>query len=375
VISKGHELSSGIKSYIIGRRCSSEADEEEKLKAAVLARAGVIEIRNVSDPGFKNEGEVLLRTKRAGLCGSDFHYFRSDLVGGEIIQHPAILGHECSAAVEEAGKDATRVKRGGRVAVDPAISCGVCDQCRAGRHHTCRNLRFLGYPGQMDGCLAEYLVMPGRNVYALPDGMTWEEGALVEPLSIALYALERGRDEDKNSAGILGSGPLGLCLALAARDAGISRIYTTDRVTERVVAARKAGADWSGNPDDEDIVHEILEREPYGLDRVFECSGDPAALDQAVELLKPGGRLFILGIPIEPRAAFDMGLLRRKEIAIQNIRRQNRCTEKAIEAIASRRIDVAWLATHILPLAEGQRAFETASGYKFGVLKAMIAFE
>jgi L-iditol 2-dehydrogenase len=345
------------------------------MKAAVLTGVGRVEVRDVPRPVLRAEDDVLLRTSVAGLCGSDLHYYLSDTVGGERVHYPAVVGHECAAVVAEAGPRARRVRPGDRVAVEPSISCGTCDQCRAGRMNTCRTIGFLGHPGEKDGCLAEYFVMPERNCLSLPAGVSPTEGMLAEPLSIALHALQLAGHSPGRSIAVLGSGPIGLSLILAARAARVPEVYATDRVEARVEAGRRAGAVWTGNPDREDVVRSVLSAQPLGLDAVFECSGDPAALDQAIDLVKPGGRIFIVGIPLVERVGLPFRVLRRKEIALQNVRRQNQCFERALGLIADGSIDVAWLATHAFSLDEAARAFAVAAERLDGVLKAAIKFE
>jgi L-iditol 2-dehydrogenase len=342
------------------------------MKAAVLTGVRAVEVRDVPRPSIKAEDDVLLRTAVAGLCGSDLHYFVSDNVGGERVKYPAIVGHECTAVVEAVGRRVERVRPGDRVAVEPAISCGTCDQCRAGRMNTCRTIGFLGHPGEKDGCLAESFIMPERNCYRLPQGLTMTEGMLAEPLSIALHALQLAGESTGRHVAVLGAGPIGLCLILAARAAAVPEVWATDKVEARVAASRRAGAAWAGNPDREDIVKTILTERPLGLDSVFDCSGDPAAIDQAVELVKPGGRIFLIGIPMVERVALKLRTLRRKEIALQNVRRQNKCLEKALAHILEKRIDAAWLATHTFKLDEAALAFATAADRTDGVLKAAI---
>lgn len=344
------------------------------MKAAVLTGVGRVEIRDVPRPPLKNADDVLLKTTRAGLCGSDLHYFIADRVGGEKVAYPAVVGHECAAVVEAVGRKVTRFKPGDRVTVEPAISCGACDQCRSGRLNTCRKIRFLGHPGEMDGCLAEYFVMPERNCLWLPENISPAQAVLTEPFSIALHAVQFWPGDRTQTMAVLGTGPIGLCVLIAARLNGVHDLFATDKVKERTEAARRAGAPWAGNPDREDIVRAILTQRPLGLDAVFECCGDQAALDQAVELLKPGGTLVFVGIPLEERISFPSRVIRRKEIRIQNVRRQNRCAENAIELVACRRVDIDFLATHTFPLEEAQAAFETAAYRKAGALKTMIAF-
>jgi len=344
------------------------------MKAVVQTGVRSVAYRDWPDPVLERPDDVLLRTIVAGLCGSDLHYFITDNVAGEKIAYPCVVGHECSAVVESVGPAVTRVRPGDRVAIEPSISCGTCDQCAAGRLNTCRDIGFLGHPGEKDGCLAEFFVMPERNCLPLPAGLTPAEGMLAEPLSIALHALNLAGDRARGPLSVLGTGPIGLCLIMAARERGASEIYATDRSDARAGAALKAGAVWASNPDRKDIVREILARRPQGLDTVFEVSGDPAAMDQAVEIAAPAGLIVQVGIPLEERVGLLTRKLRRKEITIQHVRRQNRCFEPALDLIARRRLDVAWLSTHAFPPAEAHKAFTTAADKLDGVLKASIVF-
>ena len=344
------------------------------MKAAVLTGVRSVEVRDIPDPKIEAPDDVLLRTAVAGLCGSDLHYYIADKVGSEKVAYSAIVGHECSAVVEAVGTAVKKVKPGDRVAVEPAISCGACDQCRGGRPHTCRTVGFLGHPGEKDGCLAELFTMPERNLYPIPPTMTPSEAMLAEPLSIALHALQLGGGMPGRAVGVLGTGPIGLCLVMALKAAAVAEVYATDKSEARAKAALRAGASWASNPDREDIVKAVLARQPLGLDAVFEVSGDPAAIEQAVELVKPGGTIYQIGIPLAERIAYPIARLRRKEIAIRNIRRQNRCLERALLLIETKHVDVAWLATHAFALADAARAFATAADRTDGVLKASIVF-
>jgi L-iditol 2-dehydrogenase len=261
---------------------------------------------------------------------------------------------------------------GDRVAVDPAMSCGACDQCRAGRHHTCRNLRFLGCPGQAEGCLSEYIVMPESCCFPVGPNTSLEQAAVAEPLSIGVYTVRQSVPMPGAAIGILGCGPIGLSVLLPAVTEGAGSAYVTDKIDARLDVARRAGASWTGNPDREDIVAAIREREPLLLDAVFECCGDQAALDQAIELLKPGGKLMLVGIPPEDRVSFVIDTMRRHEICIQNVRRQNACMQAALDEIESGRLDVDFMITHRYPLAQAREAFELVAEYGDGVVKAMI---
>jgi len=348
---------------------------DRDMKTVVLAKVGQVKLRDVPKPAIASDTDVLLRTSVVGLCGSDIHYFTTDSIAGEKVAYPAVLGHEVSAVVEAVGPGVTSLKPGDRVAVDPAVSCGTCDQCRAGRPHTCRSLRFLGSPGEKDGALAEYFVMPAANCYLVPETVSMAEAMLTEPLSIALHALSFWLGDPGQAMAVLGAGPIGLSVILAARAAGIEKIYATDKIVEREDAARRAGAVWAGNPDREDVVREILSRRPLGLDAVFECCGEQSALDQAVELLKPGGTLVVVGIPLIERISFLSGPLRRKELRVQNVRRQNRYVKRALLLFSARLIEIGFLANRDFRPEDAQAAFETAAGRKDGALKVTITFD
>jgi L-iditol 2-dehydrogenase len=344
------------------------------MKAIVLSGVGRVEVREIARPSIQAPDDVLLRTAAAGICGSDLHYFIADRVGGEAVPYPVVGGHEASAVVEAVGPAVTRIRPGDRVAVEPSISCGTCDQCRSGRPHTCRSIKFLGHPGDRDGALAEFFVLPERNLFPIPEKMTMAEAMMAEPLSIALHALQLGGAYPGPSIAVLGTGPIGLCALLCLRAVGAREVFASDRAEARIQAALKAGAAWAGNPDRQDVVREILERQPLGMDAVFEASGDPAAVEQAVRLVKPGGRITLIGIPLEERIAYPTAVARRKEIAFFNVRRQNRCLERALLLIENKHIDVAPLISHEFAVDDAPRAFEIAAGRKDGVLKAVFRF-
>jgi L-iditol 2-dehydrogenase len=344
------------------------------MKAVYLTALREMEVRQAPDPKLSGPHDVLLRVDTLGVCGSDIHYYARRSIGPQFAPFPFVLGHELAGTVMETGSQVTALKSGQRVSVDPLIPCGHCDQCLSGRRHTCREQKFLGSSGQAGG-LSEYLVMPDVCCYPVPDTLSDDEAAMVEPLSIGVYAVQmalRNGLESGAKVGIVGSGPIGLCALLAVRAEAQVTTYVTDPVEYRLEAARAAGATWAGNPDREDVEAVIQSLEPLGLDVVFECAGEQAAIDQAVDLLKPGGALFIIGIPEVDRISFNISLIRRKELRIFNVRRQNECVERAIELIATKKVNVAPLVTHHFPLEQTPPAFEMVSARRDGVLKAII---
>lgn len=344
------------------------------MKALYLTGVRKTDIRETPVPEKKESDQVLLRTRVAGICGSDLHYFISDNVGGEKVHYPCVVGHECSAEVVEVGSGVKNLKAGDLVAVEPSISCGVCDQCLSGRFNTCRRVKFLGHPGELDGCFAEYFVMPARNLFKLPAGSSAEMAMLAEPLSIAIHAYKLAGLTSPDKVGVLGTGPIGLSLIIWLKAHGFSSIYATDRSEARVQAALKAGASWAASAEEEDVVNEIMSRQPLGLDAVFEVSGDQEAIDQAVEIVRPGGKIIQVGIPLPEKITYRISKLRRKEITIINSRRQNRCLEEALRAIFEKQIEISWLISHRFPLEQGQQAFTTAADRLDGALKVVFAF-
>lgn len=350
-----------------------------------------MEVRDAPVPAIGGEHDVLLAVDTVGVCGSDVHYYNEGRIGSMVVEYPCMTGHECSGVVVETGRAVANVKSGDRVAIDPLIVCGKCDQCRSGRRHTCRNQHFLACPGQGPGALAEYLVMPDYCCFPLPDNVDLVQAALCEPLSVGLYAHRLStlvaqpfqavnsekhqghRLESLCHVAILGCGPIGLSVLAAIRAAGAPvKVYMTDLLDERLAFARRFGADWTGNARTGDVVEQIVRLQPQGLDVVFECSGEQDAIDAGVRMLKPGGQLVLIGIPKVDRVSLVIDLARRKELSIQNVRRQNECVQAAIDLVAAGRVDVRPMATHHFPLSRVKDAFDLVQNYRDGVIKAMV---
>lgn len=340
-----------------------------------LVEPGRFRVQSLPEPRLGADDDVLIEMLGVGVCGSDMHYFKSGRIGPQVVEYPFILGHECAGVVREVGPAVKGLAPGDRVAVDPLVSCGSCDQCRSGRFNTCRAQRFLGCPGQLMGCMVQYVVMPARCCYRVPETFSLGAAVLVEPFAIALHATRLAGPLAGRDVGVLGSGPIGLCVLAAARALGARSVVATDRLDFRVQLAERLGASWAKSVERANVVEEVALGHPHGLDVVFECSGEPEALAEAVLLLEPGGTLVIAGIPEGSHVSFDISLLRRKELTIKNVRRQNECTQDAIDLLASGAVDLDPLVTHHFGYAESQRAFELVGGYQGGVVKALVHFD
>ncbi len=334
-----------------------------------------MEMRQVPDPMISNDTDVLIKMTRVGVCGSDIHYYTAGKIGSRKVSYPFPVGHEGAGRVEKVGSGVTRVKPGDRIAIEPAMPCGVCDQCLADRPHTCRKLTFLGCPGEADGCLSDYILMPEDSCFTIPRDMSYDQATVSEPLSIGLYAVRQSIKMEGARIGILGHGPIGMSVLLSARALGASAIYVTDKINERLDIAREAGAVWTGNPDSCDIVAGIKKKEPLLLDAVFDCCGMQEAMDQAIELVKPGGKIMIIGIPEFDNWKFPADVMRRKETIIQNVRRQNHCVQPVLDMIWDGRIDTSSMITHHFNFKDTKKAFDLVASYGDGVMKAMIDFE
>ena len=346
------------------------------MRASLLTGIQKIELQDVAGPGQVGDTEVLIKVGPVGVCGSDIHYYSEGKIGEQIANYPFRIGHECSGIVEEVGKKVSKVRSGDRVAIDPAVPCQDCDQCRRGRYHTCLNNMFLGCPGQLDGSLAEFIIMPEMCCFPIDESLTLDHATMSEPLSIGYYATQLASvtNQQELKIGILGVGPIGLSVLLCLKAQGHHQISVTDKLDYRLEIARNAGAHWSGNPLDQDMEGEWVEYEPDLLDIVFECCGQQDGLDQGVRMLRPGGKLILIGIPSLDRISFQADSLRRKELSLHNVRRQLDCVQPVLDLIRDGKINPDLMVTHRFKPEQTGEAFHKVSRYEDGVIKAMIDF-
>jgi len=340
----------------------------------MLTGIRAMEIHEVPDPVLTGPYDVLLKMTVVGVCGSDIHYYTQGKIGSQVVSYPFPVGHEGAAIVVETGARVTKVKKGDFVAIEPAMPCGECDQCLSGRSNTCRKLLFLGCPGQAEGCLKDYIIMPESSCFPLTGSLVPDHGVISEPLAIGVYSVERSAGVHGKKIGILGFGPIGMSVMLAAKVEGAKEIVVTDKIDRRLDIASDEGASVVCNILKNDAVKTVIEKVPEGLDIVFECCGQQEAVDQAIEMLKPGGELMIVGIPEFDRWELSVDKTRRKEITVRFVRRQNECTGKALDMMKSGKINISRMITHRFPFEKTTEAFDLVAGYSNGVMKAMIDF-
>ncbi|MFA9390263.1 MAG: alcohol dehydrogenase catalytic domain-containing protein [Prolixibacteraceae bacterium] len=345
------------------------------MKKSVLTGINKIELIEVPKPILVHPNDVLIRMSVVGVCGSDIHYYKTGRIGSQVVEYPFTVGHEGAGIVESVGIDVTMVKPGDKVAVEPSIACGHCDQCKAGRENTCRNNLFLGCPGQIEGNLVEYLIFPEKQCLKLAEHQSIDDGATSEPLAIGRYAVNQAALKSTDTIGILGFGPIGMSVLQMAVADGIQQIFVSEKFDARGEVALKNGAKWLTNPFKENVETRIESEVPELLDVVFECCGHQETMDNAIEILKPGGKLILIGIPEFDRWTFKADLARRKELTIIHTRRQNNCTHRTLDMLASGKVDGRAMITHRFPFSKVAEAFDMVANYKDGVMKAMIDFD
>jgi L-iditol 2-dehydrogenase len=317
-------------------------------------------------------GEVLLKVAAVGTCGSDVHYYVEGRIGDQVVTAPITMGHEFSAWVAGLGEGVTGLAVGQLVAVEPAIHCGECECCQHGHPNLCPNVRFCGTP-PIDGVFAEYAVMPVENCFPLPEGFTPAEGAMLEPLGVAIHTVDLAHLKPGQTVAVLGAGPIGLLTAAVARAAGAGEIYVTEPLAYRRAFALQHVADVALNPDDTDVVAEIARLTGgRGVDVAFEAAGAPETPDQAARVTRPGGKVVVAGIPSEDAMTFTASVVRRKGLTIKMVRRMKHTYPRAIALVQKGMVDVASLATHTFPLERIAEAFEIVAAYDDGVLRAII---
>ena len=319
------------------------------MKVARLHGAADIRLHDEPRP-VAGAGEMLLRVRAVGLCGSDLHWLAEGGIGDAQLVHPLVLGHEFAATTDT----------GERVAVDPAISCGQCEMCQKGNPNLCAQVVLAGH-GAQDGALREYMTWPARCLHHLPDSLSDSDGAMLEPLGVALHAVDLGHLRAGMTIGVYGCGPIGLLILQLARLAGATSIIATDKQPHRLEAAKAFGAQHAIPAQAKDEIHEIRSvTGGRGVDASFEVAGDQEAVDVAFATAMPAGTVVLAGIPADDHTSFQASVARRKGLTIRMVRRMKHTYPRAIPLVERGLVDVRSLVTHHFPLSRVGEAFDTA---------------
>ncbi|HVU13327.1 MAG TPA: alcohol dehydrogenase catalytic domain-containing protein [Phototrophicaceae bacterium] len=339
-----------------------------------------LRIETVPEPGDPGEGQVKIKVTAVGVCGSDLHNYLDARIGDTKIASPVVLGHEFAGVVIAVGERAhdgndQPLKVGQRVAVDPAVPCGRCEMCEAGHPNLCRRLHFCGlYPD--DGALQEQMIVAAHSCFPVPDSISDTEAALLEPLGVALHAVDLGKLKLARSVSIIGSGPIGLLITRLAHLSGADPIYTFDCFPWRTAKAKAMGAThaWtvSKEVDAVKVIQDVTDGR--GVDVSFEAAWADHSIAQAAEMARLGGRLVLVGIPSDDQINMKHSTARRKGLSIMMSRRMKHTYPRTIQLVTTspEPIHLDEIVSHHFPLAQADKAFALNVDYAENVHKIVI---
>jgi L-iditol 2-dehydrogenase len=312
---------------------------QPSMHTARLHGPGDIRLHTEDVPAPAGAGEWLVEVTSVGICGSDLHWFTDGAIGDAVLSRPLVLGHEMAGVVRGGPADGTRV------AIDPAIPCWNCEQCHAGDPNLCPDVLFAGH-GDNDGGLRQFLTWPSTRLHPLPDALSDDDGALLEPLGVAVHALDLAHLRMASTVAVVGCGPIGLLLVQLAFAHGATRVFAADPLTHRLDAAVRLGAEPATDQE---------------ADVVFEVSGSDGAVDTSLRLAKPGARVVLVGIPDADRTTFSAAQARRKGLTLVTVRRMGEVYPRTIDLVARGRVSLAPLVSATYPLSEVTEAFSDAA--------------
>lgn len=319
------------------------------MKSVRLHGTGDLQLHEEEIP-VEGAGDKLVRITSVGVCGSDLHWFSEGGIGDAKLERPLVLGHEFAGVTSD----------GQRVAIDPAVPCGHCEFCEHGHPNLCENLIFAGH-GMTDGAMREWLTWNERSLFPIPDSLSDDDGAMLEPLGVAIHTVDLGKIKPGMSVGVFGCGPIGLLIIQLARLSGAANIIATDMLPHRLEAAKRYGANQAYFAEDDSRLSQIrAATDGRGVHVAFDAAGVQEAIDDAFAAVRPGGKLILAGIPEDDRTSFSASVARRKGLTIKLVRRMKHTYPRAIELVSKGLVDVRSLVTHRFPLEQSAEAFQVA---------------
>ena len=328
-----------------------------RMKAAILYKPFDMRLEEMEIPEI-GPNEVLVKIQAVGICGSDIHFYRTGRCGTFVVKEPLVLGHESAGEIVEVGENVTNIKKGDRVAIEPGFPCGRCYFCKIGKYNLCPNVKFYGAP-PIHGAFREYAPADAAFVYKLPPNLSYEEGALIEPLAVGMQGVRRCNLEDGSVIAVFGCGPVGLLTMQAAKASGAATAIAVDILDYRLEVAEKLGADHVVNAAKEDVSKKISSlTDGRGADVVFEVSGATKAFEDALRVVRPGGVIVQIGIFEAEEIPLRPALLIDKELDIRGVFRYANAYEPAIRLAAAGKVQLKPLITHTFPLDRIHEAFK-----------------
>ncbi|MCC6364754.1 MAG: alcohol dehydrogenase catalytic domain-containing protein [Bryobacterales bacterium] len=326
--------------------------------------------QSVCDPA---PGEIQVTVKSVGICGSDLHYYFEGGIGDTPCVYPMVLGHEPAGEVRQVGAGVTGWSPGDRAVLEPAVYCYHCEYCLTGRHNVCAHLRFLSTPSD-PGFFRQVLNLPARNVAPLPQGLSFEEGTLAEPLAIALHSMKFAAPRPGETAVVFGAGPIGLLTLAVLKISGAGRIWVVEPLAHRRELALRMGADAVLDPKAVDVVRQIIEDTGRrGVDMAIDCAAKDGTMNQCLKVTRNAARVVYTGIPSEISIALDFHDVRRKELILYTVRRSNHETGPAIRLLREQRERFSPVLTHRRPMEQISQTFDMLEHYGDNAGKVTIS--
>lgn len=342
------------------------------MKAVYLHGPGDLRLREEPIPAITAPDDVLIEVAAVGICGSDCHYYQRGRIGPFVVTEPLILGHECSGVVAEVGEQVSHLRPGDRVAVEPGVPCRRCRRCKEGRYNICENeVTFMGTP-PWHGAFREYLTWPADFVFKLPDGVSLDDGAMVEPLAVGVHACRRGGLQPGQSTAVIGAGPIGLLAAQAAAAYGAHPVIVSDIIAPRLDLARKLGL-LPVDAQREEAVERVRDLTGgAGADVVIETAGTLPTIRQATRMVRTGGVVVLVGLPPEDEGPMPVMDQIAREYDVRTVFRYANCYPPALSLISAGRIDLASLRTHEFPLPRTEEAVKQVIEHKAETIKVLV---
>lgn len=343
-------------------------------RALVLERKDKLAMRDIDLPGDVGPGEVKIRIHTVGVCGSDVHYYTHGRIGPFVVEQPMVLGHEAAGTVIDVGAGVSHLKAGDRVCMEPGIPDANSRASRLGLYNVDPAVTFWATP-PVHGVLTPEVVHPANYTFRLPDTVSFAEGAMVEPFAVGMQAAAKARIAPGDTAVVLGAGPIGTMVAIAALAGGCARAVVADLAQPKLDIAAQYQGVIPVNIRETDLAGEVARlTDGWGADVVFECSGSPKAWETIMGLVRPGGVIVAVGLPVEP-IGFDVSTASTKEIRIETVFRYAHQYERSIALIASGRVDLKPLISATFPFEDSIAAFDRAVEARPADVKLQIVLE
>lgn len=343
------------------------------MKALVLERQHELSLREIDLPLEVGPADVKIKMHTVGVCGSDVHYYTHGRIGPFVVNAPMVLGHEGAGTVVEVGAKVKGLKVGDRVCVEPGVPDLSSKASKIGLYNVDPSLTFWATPPD-HGCLTPFVVHPAAFTFKIPDNVSFAEAAMVEPFAVGVQASVKAEIKPGDIGVVTGAGPIGIMTALAALLAGCSKVYITDVVPEKLAIAARYPGIVPVNVREDGLADTVLaETEGWGADVVLECSGSPRAYEGITDVIRPGGKLVVIGMPVEP-VSLDMSLFAAKEIRIETVFRYANVFDRALNMIASGKFDLKPLITGTYRFEDSIAAFERAEQAHPTDVKLQILF-